>query len=49
MTDQDGVRDAVRARYAEAAALLMRGDPVEGRLREASCWYRERGGRIGQL
>jgi arsenite methyltransferase len=37
MTDPDGVRDAVRARYAEAAARLMRGDPEEARLREASC------------
>ena len=37
MTDPDGVREAVRARYAEAAARVLRGDPVEARPRGASC------------
>ncbi len=37
MTDPDSVRDAVRARYAEAAARVFRGDSAEARARGASC------------
>ena len=37
MTDPDSVREVVRARYAEAAARVLRGEPVETRPRGASC------------
>jgi SAM-dependent methyltransferase len=37
MTDQDCVRDAVRVRYAQAAARALRGDYEEARRQEASC------------
>jgi len=37
MTDQDGVRDAVRARYAQAAARGLRSGYEEARRQEASC------------